>query len=126
MLKLLMLFITIPLIDLMLIIKIGAEFGVWVTIAFIVIPGFLGAAMARSQGLSTIKKIKGELARGKVPGVQLLDGVLVFCGGILLLTPGIISGLLGITVLIPRVRKLYRDILIYRLLQRITGIKIKI
>ncbi len=123
-LKLLALFIAILLTDLLVIVKIGTEFGAWVVIAFIVIPGFIGAAMARSHGLSVLRKIKGELGRGRIPGGQLLDGVLIFCGGILLVIPGIFSGILGITVLIPQMRKLYRDMLVYRLLRKIAGIRI--
>ncbi len=117
--KFLALFVVIPIIDLLLIIKIGLNVGIASVIALIVIPGLLGAAMARSQGLSTLKQISGELARGVIPGVQIIDGILIVIGGIFLLIPGVISGMLGLTVLLPTIRKFYRNLLISYFIRRV-------
>ena len=115
MLRLLSLFIVIPLLDLFLVFKIGTLFGIWPVLALIVFPGLLGAFMIRSQGASIFSIIKKEISQGKMPGNQIMDGFLIVGGGLLLITPGIITGLIGLTVLSPRIRKFYRDFILYRL-----------
>ncbi|MFZ5652081.1 MAG: FxsA family protein [Bacillota bacterium] len=115
MLKLLGIFIIIPLIELLIIIKIGAGIGFWPTLALIAVPGLLGAAMARSQGIAVLAEIKREIAMGRLPGNKIFDGVLIFCGGLLLITPGIITDIIGLSVLFPGVRKIYRGLILHRL-----------
>ena len=115
MIRLLALFIIIPFVELLIIFKIGTSIGFWPALAIIVIPGLLGAAMARSQGAAVLSQVKGEIARGRLPGAKILDGFLIFCGGLLLITPGILTGLVGLTVLFPGVRRLYRDFILHRL-----------
>ncbi len=112
MLRLMVIFIIVPLIELLIIIKIGNELGFWPALALVVIPGLLGAVMARSQGKAVFSRVKSEIAKGRLPGVQIIDGMLIFFGGVLLITPGVVTDLLGLTVLLPGVRKLYRDCLI--------------
>lgn len=120
-LRILALIILVPFLELFIIIKIGERIGFWPTLALIVVPGILGAAMARSQGTAVFSEVKRELARGRLPGVRILDGILIFCGGLLLITPGLLTGLLGLTALFPQARKFYRDLIIYRLLRRLTA-----
>lgn len=104
-------FIAVPFIELLILIKIGSGLGFWPTLALVVIPGALGAVMARSQGLAVLSEIKRDIAAGRLPGSRILDGLLILVGGILLITPGIITDILGLSVLIPGVRKYYRKII---------------
>ncbi|MFZ5633606.1 MAG: FxsA family protein [Bacillota bacterium] len=126
MLKLLALFIIIPFVELYIIIQIGSKIGFWLTLALIVVPGLLGAAMARSQGTAVFSEVKREIAHGRLPGTKILDGILIFCGGLLLITPGILTDILGLTVLFPRVRKIYRDLIVYRLLRAVAGRRLRL
>ncbi|MFZ5647151.1 MAG: FxsA family protein [Bacillota bacterium] len=128
MLKLLGIFIIIPLIELIIIVKIGAGIGFWLTLALIAVPGFLGAAMARSQGIAVLTEIKREMAMGRLPGNKVLDGVLIFCGGLLLITPGVITDIIGLSVLFPGMRRLYRRLIVYRLwnFMAVKGLKLYI
>jgi len=112
MLKLLALFIIIPVIELTIIVKIGSSLGFWPTLGLIAVPSLLGAAMARSQGVAVISLIKREIAMGRLPGNQIIDGLLIFAGGLLLITPGILTDILGLTVLLPGARKVYRGLLV--------------
>lgn len=115
MLKLLGLFIVIPFVELMIIVQIGSKIGFWPTLALIVIPGLLGAVMARSQGTAVFAQVRSEIARGRLPGAKIIDGILIFIGGVLLITPGILTDILGLTVLFPKARSFYRDLIIHRL-----------
>lgn len=121
MLKLLGLFILIPFVELMIIVQIGNKIGFWPTLALIVIPGLLGAVMARSQGMAVISRVRSEISRGRLPGVKILDGILLLIGGVLLITPGILTDILGLTVLFPKARSFYRDLIIHRLWRIITA-----
>lgn len=121
MIRLLALFILIPLVDLLIIIKIGTGIGFWPTLALVVVPGLIGAAMARSQGGAVFSEVKREIASGRLPGAKIIDGLLIFSGGLLLLTPGIITDILGLTVLFPGVRRFYRAFVFHRIWRLLGG-----
>lgn len=114
--RLLWFFILIPLLELIIILKIGSRFGFWVTMALIVLPGLFGAALARSQGLTVLSRLRGDMARGRLPGNHLLDSLLIFAAGLLLITPGVITGAAGLLILLPVVRHPLREWLKYRLI----------
>lgn len=102
--RLILLFTLVPLMELVLLIEIGQRIGLWNTIAIVVLTGFAGAALARSEGFGIISRIQNELASGQLPGDSLLDGALVLAGALLLLTPGLITDVLGFTLLLPITR----------------------
>jgi len=83
----------------------GQMVGLWPTIGLVVLTGFAGAALARLEGLRTLWRIRGELARGRLPGRALFDGLAILVGGALLLTPGILTDLLGFCFLLPPTRR---------------------
>lgn len=112
MFRVLSLFIVVPFVELLIIIEIGSRIGFWPTLALIVIPGLLGAVMARSQGTAVFAQVRSEIARGRLPGSKIVDGILIFIGGVLLITPGILTDILGLTVLLPKARSFYRDLII--------------
>ena len=116
--KLLILFITVPLLELALLIKIGTLIGTFNTILLILITGILGAALTKQQGLGVITRIREDMALGKVPSDELFNGVCILVGGFLLLTPGLLTDALGFSLLIPSARKGIKKYLRYKLEQK--------
>ena len=103
--RMLFLFILIPIAELYLLIILGARIGFLPTLGLIVFTGILGASLARQQGLSTLAKIQNELRNGRPPTDKLIEGALIVVGGIVLLTPGIITDLFGFALMVPNFRK---------------------
>jgi UPF0716 protein FxsA len=99
--RLLLLFIVVPLIELVLLIRLGDVIGLLPTIALVIITGAAGAALARSQGLRVLLRIREELASGRMPVTEMVDGLLIFMAGALLLTPGLLTDVVGLAVLLP-------------------------
>jgi UPF0716 protein FxsA len=103
--RMLLLFIFLPMVELYLLIMLGSRIGAMPTIGLIVFTGLLGASLARQQGLSVLSRIQKEMASGKPPTQELVEGALVVVGGIVLLTPGIITDIFGFSLLLPSIRK---------------------
>ena len=106
--RLFLLFVFLPLLELVLLLQIGARIGAWPTVALVVTTGILGATLARSQGLRVVSAVQRRLAVGELPGRELMDGMAVLIGGAFLLTPGILTDLLGFSLLIPFTRDALR------------------
>jgi UPF0716 protein FxsA len=108
-LKLLLLFTLVPLIELWLLIEVGRIIGTWPTILIVASTGFAGVWLARSQGFITLFRIRADLEQGIVPGDKLLDGVCILLGGAFLLTPGLLTDLFGFSLLLPFSRRWIKD-----------------
>ncbi|MCD6138379.1 MAG: FxsA family protein [Deltaproteobacteria bacterium] len=106
--KLLLGFILIPFIELYLLIKIGQFVGAFNTILIVIFTGIAGAYLARLEGIRTLFKVRESLNSGKLPAEEMLDAMLIFVAGAVLLTPGFITDLAGILILIPRTRYLFK------------------
>lgn len=106
--KLFLLFLIVPVIEIYLLIKVGSVIGGLATVASLLLISALGAYLVRSQGFRLINEIRDELSRGRLPAAQLLDGALVFVGGVLLMTPGFFTDFLGIFFLVPASRSLIK------------------
>ena len=106
--RLFLLFTVVPLLELWLLIELGSVIGAANTVAMVIITGFIGAALARSQGFGILNRIQTEMAQGQLPGNSLIDGLLVLAGGLLLLTPGLLTDVLGFSFLIPVSRTLLK------------------
>ena len=102
--KLFILFTLVPVIELWLLIRVGGIIGFFPTIGIVAFTGVVGAWMARIQGISVISELNTSVAQGKVPGKELVNAVLVFVGGALLLTPGFITDILGFSMIMPGTR----------------------
>jgi len=102
--KLIILFIGLPLLELAILVKLGEMLGFWPTIGLVVVTGFLGAYLARLQGFWIFGRIQRELAAGRMPASELVDGLLILVGGIVLLTPGLLTDLFGFILLVPWAR----------------------
>ena len=108
--RLLLLFTLVPIVELALLIEIGQHLGVLPTVALVLITGALGAALARREGSQAFHRLRESIRLGSFPGEAILDGVLILVGGLLLLTPGVLTDVLGFSVLFPHTRyyiKLY-------------------
>ena len=103
--RLLLLFVFLPMIELYLLIMLGARIGPMPTIGLIVLTGVIGASLARQQGLSTLAKIQNELKQGRAPTQELVEGAMIVVGGLVLLTPGILTDLFGFSMMIPGIRR---------------------
>ncbi len=106
--KLLFLFIAVPAVELILLIKLGGLIGLLPTIALIFITGALGATLARWQGLSVLGQIQTQMAQGQLPANALFDGVIILLAGALLLTPGFLTDIVGFLSLVPGVRSVLK------------------
>ena len=105
---LILLFTAVPLVELALLIKIGQYIGVGYTLGVVIFTGVTGAYLAKMQGLTTLRRIQEDVNQGIMPADKLFDGVLILCSGILLLTPGFITDIIGFMGLIPLTRNLFK------------------
>ena len=103
-LKLLLAFTIIPIIEIYLLIEIGSMLGSLTAITLVILTGFLGAFMARMQGLQTLFRIQESLREGRMPSHELLDALLIVIAGLVLLTPGFLTDSAGFLLLIPTTR----------------------
>ena len=107
-LYLFLLFTIVPLVELALLIRIGHLTEWWVPIAFVILTGIAGAALARWQGLRALSRIREELRAGRMPADAIMDGVLILVGAILLVTPGVLTDVVALALLLPPVRRLVK------------------
>lgn len=107
--KIVLLLIITPIIDLYILIKASQTMGFWTTILLIILTGIAGFFLAKSEGKIILSKIKRELSQGSIPGEDILNGFCILIGGILLLTPGILTDIIGITMVLPGTRNLYLE-----------------
>jgi UPF0716 protein FxsA len=113
-LVLVLVFIVVPILELFVLIQIGQAIGILPTIALLILDSVLGAMLMRSQGRTAWMRFNRALAEGRVPGREVIDGALVIFGGALLLTPGFLSDILGLILLLPPTRALVRRVLVAR------------
>lgn len=109
---LLVLFIALPIAELYVIIQIGGAIGVLPTLALLVVASVVGAAVARSQSRAAWERFNRALAEGRIPGREVFDGAMIILGGSLLLTPGFITDVFGLALLLPPTRTLVRALLV--------------
>jgi UPF0716 protein FxsA len=93
--KLMLLFTVLPLVELALLVQLTRVTNLWVTLLMIAVPGILGAMIIKREGLATWRRAMEALAQGKFPADELLSGLVLLLGGALLLTPGVITDLVG-------------------------------
>ena len=103
-LKLFLAFTIIPIIEIFLLIEIGSMFGALTAVTLVILTGFLGAFLARMQGLQTLYRIQESLREGRMPSGELLDALLIIIAGLVLLTPGFLTDSAGFLLLIPATR----------------------
>jgi UPF0716 protein FxsA len=104
-LPVLLLFLAVPLVEIYFLIKVGSMIGALTTVVLVVLTAVIGASLARYQGLVTLQRVQATLARGEAPAIEMLEGVILFIGAVLLLTPGFVTDLAGFACLVPPLRR---------------------
>lgn len=123
-LALLVVFIVLPLAELYVILEVVGPWLDWYgTVALLVVDSILGSLLLRAQGRAVWRRFNAVMAEGAVPHREVIDGVLIIFGGAFLITPGFITDIIGLILLIPPTRAVVRRILARRLGHRIiTGV----
>ena len=118
-LLLLALFIVVPIAELYVIIEVGSAIGILPTVLILVADSVLGSLLLRSQGRSAWRRFNRAVAERRIPHGEILDGVLVIFGGALLLTPGFLTDVVGLLLLVPVTRAVARRLLVRALGRRV-------
>ena len=104
--KLFLLFTIVPTLELWLLFKVGSFIGFWETILLVIVTGLIGASMAKREGLVVLKEIQEAPSKGIPLGDKIGEGLLVLVGGVLLITPGILTDFFGFSLIFPITRRL--------------------
>jgi UPF0716 protein FxsA len=121
-LALIALFLVVPFLELYIILEVvGPALGAPLTILLLAADSVIGALLFKSQGRSVWRRFNLALSEGRVPHREVVDGVLVIFGGAFLITPGFLSDIVGILLLLPPTRALIRRLLIRRLGRRVVA-----
>ena len=118
-LRLFLLFTIVPALELWLLIKIGGIIGTFETIFLIILTGAIGASLAKNQGIQVLTELNQTLQRGESPAKKVAEGLLILGGGLLLITPGVCTDIVGFSVMIPPFRSSLAQVLQNILLKRI-------
>src|SRR3954466_10664857 len=111
---LILLFIVVPVAELYVIIKVGDLIGAPLTIALLVADSLLGSWLLKSQGRTVWRRFQETMQAGRVPHREVFDGVLVIFGGAFLITPGFLTDIVGVFLLLPPTRAVFRRWLMRR------------
>ena len=114
-------FLIVPLLELAVIIKIGAAIGVLNTIGLLILSSIVGGWLMKREGLSVVRRMQASVAGGRVPGKEMVDAFLILFGGALMLAPGFLTDIAGMLLLLPPVRAGVRAVLRRKFAARVTG-----
>ncbi len=113
-----LLFLVVPFLELFVLIQVGDAVGAIPTIAVLVLVSVAGAWLVKREGVGVLRRGQSAMRMGSVPGAEIVDGLLILFAGALLLTPGFLTDLLGLLLLVPRVRAVVRAVATRRLARR--------
>ena len=113
--KLALLFTVVVIAELWLLIKLGQYIGLGYTLLVLLATGVLGVVLAKSQGMIILNNIKRDIREGIMPGVNLINGLCVLIGGILLVVPGILTDIIGFLFIVPVTRNIIRKYILKRI-----------
>ena len=102
---LLLLFLTVPMVEIVILIWVGGQIGALPTILAVALTAVVGVWLLRLQGFLTMRRVRERLQAGELPDMELLEGALLLIGGTLLLTPGFVTDILGFVCLLPGSRR---------------------
>lgn len=102
---LLLLFIVLPVVEIVVLIKVGQQIGALATVALIFLTALIGVALLRQQGYSALRRAREKMAEGALPAQEMVEGLFLAVGGALLLTPGFVTDVVGFCCLLPGVRR---------------------
>lgn len=118
-----LLLLIIPAVEITVFIWLGNLTNIWVVLGTIILTGFLGVILARQQGLMTIQRARLALNIGQIPGREILDGIAILCGALLLMTPGLVTDMFGFLLLLPWSRNMFIVYLRKNIMSRYTRLK---
>jgi UPF0716 protein FxsA len=108
---LLILFVLAPALELYILIQIGQVIGAANTFLLILATGLFGSWLAKTQGVAVWRALNERFSRGEIPGRELMDGAIILVCGALLLTPGVVTDVIGLLGLIPGTRAVFRKVI---------------
>jgi UPF0716 protein FxsA len=112
--------IGMTLLEVYVVITVGQAIGVWPTIGLMLLDAAIGSLLMRSQGRTVWRRFREDLAAGRLPTRHVLDGALVVAGGAFLITPGFVTDVFGILLLLPPTRAVVRRMIVRRLTGPVT------
>jgi len=118
------LFVVVSLVEIYLFVLVGQTIGALNTIGLVILISLTGAWLAKREGLGVLTRLRAQLDAGKMPANELIDGVLILAGGIMLVVPGFITDFCGLLLLFPPTRALTRNGLKKRFRFRIYGVDV--
>jgi len=98
-------FIAMPILEIWLIIQVGASFGAGVTIGLVILTAIVGAALAKHQGFAVVQRLQRAMQTGQQVGTSMIEAAMVLAAGVMMLLPGFITDGVGIALLIPPIRR---------------------
>ena len=101
-----LLFLTVPLVEIYFLIQVGQEIGAFSTVLLCILTAALGAILLRIQGILTLMNAREKLRQGEIPADNLLEGLILLVAGVLLLTPGFVTDVIGFLCLVPSLRSM--------------------
>lgn len=116
------LFLTVPLLEIFVIIQVGRWIGAWWTIALLIAESALGAWLIKREGQRAWRALRASMGSGRMPGRELADAALILVGGTLLLTPGFVTDLVGFFLVLPPTRPVARRVLAWFVARRVFAI----
>lgn len=96
-----LLFLVVPIVEIAMLIQLSEIIGGWETIAIVILTAYFGAKLVKQQGLQAVQSIQLKLAQGQIPSKELFTGICVLISGVLLVTPGIMTDIVGFLLLTP-------------------------
>ena len=99
------LFIIVPIIEITVLMQVSELIGAWPTIAIVIVSAWLGAKYVRQQGIATLQSVQAKMAQGQMPSGEIVTGLMLLVAGVLLITPGFVTDIFGLSLLIPSVRQ---------------------
>ena len=120
-LRLFLLFTLVPALELFILVKVGGVIGPLPTVAMVVALGMLGASLAKRAGLGMLRQLNEDLARGIPPADRVVEALLILIGGVLLVTPGLLTDAAGLLLLVPPLRRALVPVLKGWLVKRFLG-----
>ncbi len=124
--RLFLLFTLVPLAEIYLLVQLGGLMGVWPTIALVAVTGFVGAALARREGRRALASYQESLAKGQLPEEGIVSGLLILAGGVMLITPGVLTDVFGLAMMVPPIRRGAAKLVKARLQKRISAGQIQV
>lgn len=100
-----LIFVLLPLLEIYVMVKVGGVIGAWPTVGLVLVAAIVGATLIRVQGYLAWRRVTETLVRGQLPAMELLEGVVFFISGLLLIVPGFFTDAIALLCLIPPARR---------------------